>query len=91
MLGRDLPTTGLFILRTGRVWLACVQADYGYFEDWWNLFRLSASGFWLFLDWWNFVSSVQVDSGYFVDWWRVSEVFRKNKKGGVIIPDDNIT
>ncbi len=22
---------------------------------------------------------------------RVSEVFRKNKKGGVIIPDDNIT
>jgi hypothetical protein len=23
--------------------------------------------------------------------YRVSEVFRKNKKGGVIIPDDNIT
>ncbi len=27
----------------------------------------------------------------FVNDWRVSEVFRKNKKGGVIIPDDNIT
>ncbi len=28
---------------------------------------------------------------YFPDSFGVSEVSRKNKKGGVIIPDDNIT